>query len=334
MLDFLRSRAALFLCVAVCLFTACGYSGAQSKGKKRPSVSEVKKQAAKQPADNSPRAAYGAPVKLAVLEVKGLNESSGVAASRVEAGVFWTHNDSGDGPFVYAFDRTGKSRGTFRVIDAKAYDWEDIAIGPGPAAARSYLYVGDIGDNAMARSEIIVYRFPEPAPLGADASKSKRDATTTEPAEAIRLKYPDGAHDAEALMVHPSTGDLYVVTKTIEAAAGVYKLRAPFSTSTVNTLERVGQVSATGPFGGFFTGGDISPDGRRVVLCDYVGGYELSLPDNSQSAFDDVWKVAPLAINLGERIIGEAVCYGVDGKAIYATSERPPVPLIEVKRSP
>jgi hypothetical protein len=75
---------------------------------------------------------YGPPTTIANLKNPGINESSGLAASRSNPGIYWTHNDSGDEPFVYAFDATGESRGVFRVTGAQARDWEDMAVGPGP----------------------------------------------------------------------------------------------------------------------------------------------------------------------------------------------------------
>src|ERR1700742_2093879 len=90
---------------------------------------------------------YGSPAKLATVKNPAVTESSGLVASRTTPGAYWTHNDSGDGPFIYAFDTRGDSFGTFRVSGAEARDWEDIAAGPGPQPNRSYLYIGDIGDN-------------------------------------------------------------------------------------------------------------------------------------------------------------------------------------------
>ncbi len=132
---------------------------------------------------------YGPPVVLAHLEDQSLQESSGLAASRRTPDLFWTHNDSGDGPLVYAFDRAGRSRGTWRVSGASARDWEDIAAGPGPARGQTYLYAGDIGDNEREREFVVVYRFPEPQ-AGAEGEAGTDAARATEPAEAIRLKYP------------------------------------------------------------------------------------------------------------------------------------------------
>jgi hypothetical protein len=269
------------------------------------------------------------PVVLAELEDRAVKESSGIVASRNSPGVFWTHNDSGDDPLVYAFDREGRSRGVWRVEGARAQDWEDIACGPGPESGRSYLYVGDIGDNGGKRDSIVVYRFAEPSvgPAGNESSRKAPRATAT--AEAIRLKYPDGAHNAEALMVHPASGDIYVVTKGA-GEAGVYRLSAPASATEVNTLTRVATLHGPDFFGALITGGDISPDGRRVALCDYANGYELRLPDKDAQSFDDIWQQTPLVISLGARRQGEAVCYRPDGAALLATSEGSVCPLIEV----
>src|SRR5215213_1113502 len=124
--------------------------------------------------------AAAAPVQLATLEDRRVGESSGLVASRRTPGLFWTHNDSGDGLFVYAFDRAGRSRGTFRVSGAQARDWEDIAAGPGPARGQSYLYAADIGDNGRGREFVVVYRFPEPE-VSATADPPK-EARATQPA--------------------------------------------------------------------------------------------------------------------------------------------------------
>lgn len=275
---------------------------------------------------------YGSPVHLADLENQSVKESSGIAASRRNADMFWTHNDSGDGPFLYAFDRQGKHRGVWRVTGAEARDWEDMALGPGPKRGRSYLYVGDIGDNSRRRDEIIVYRVAEPLIASKDSSSTTQNPRDTEPADAIRLKYPDGKHDAEALLVHPATSDLYIVTKERGAAAGVYKLKAPFPKSEVSTLARVGEVQFPNAMKGLITGGDISRDGRRVVLCDYLGACELVLAGKRGVAFDRIWQQPPTPVSLGTRRQGEAICYRADGLALLATSEGGPCPLIEITR--
>jgi hypothetical protein len=274
---------------------------------------------------------YAPPSTLATIKDKSISESSGIVASRSTPGAYWTHNDSGDGPLIYAVDTRGDSLGTFRVYGAQARDWEDMAAGPGPQPNRSYLYMGDIGDNDRVRSEVIVYRVAEPALSAATRRFTKSRPGSTEPAEAIRLRYPDGAYDAEALLVHPRTGNIYIVTKVLLVNPGVYEAVGPFTPGQQVTMRRVGEARVSNLFGGGITGGSISPDGRRVALCDYSQGYEVLLPARS-SDFNEIWKQRMIAFDLGKRKQGEAITYRLDGKALLATSEGKESPLIQVAR--
>ena len=106
-------------------------------------------------------------------------ELSGLVASRTQAGVLWTHNDSGDSARVIGIRLDGRSLGSFPVTGAQAQDWEDIATGPGRTAGRAYLYAGDIGDNLEQRSTIVIYRFPEP-----DVRSGPRPTAGAHPADA------------------------------------------------------------------------------------------------------------------------------------------------------
>jgi hypothetical protein len=276
-----------------------------------------------------PNEMYGPPTKVGVLEDRAIDESSGIVASRTTPGMYWTHNDSGDGPFIYALDDRGHSRGVWRVTGAAAYDWEDIAAGPGPTAGTNYLYIGDIGDNGGNRSQIIVYRVPEPTITAAGEGSRKSNPQLTEPAEALRLRYPDGKHNAESLLVHPVSGKIYIITKIQFGNAGVYEADPAHSPAGVIMLTRVGQLSVPTVLGGMITGGDISPDGLRVALCDYAQGYEIALPEGS-SDFNLIWKQPLKPLALGDREQGEAIGYRLDGKALLATSEGRPAPLIQV----
>lgn len=275
---------------------------------------------------------YGRPTTLGTIKDKSITESSGLVASRTAPGAYWTHNDSGDGPFIYAFDVRGDSFGTFRVSAAEVRDWEDIAAGPGPQPNRSYLYIGDIGDNDAVRPEVIVYRVAEPVLSSATRKFTKSRPGSTEPAEAIRLRYPDGKHDAEALLVHPRTGNIYIVTKVLIANPVVYEAVAPFTAGQSITMRKVGEPRVPSLFGGAITGGSISPDGRHVALCDYFSGYELVLPAGA-SNFDDIWKQKMIGFDLGKRKQGESITYRLDGKAFLATSEGKQSPLIQVLRN-
>ena len=220
----------------------------------------------------------------------------------------------GNTPIIYAFDSAGRRRGVWRVTGAKLTDWEDIAAGPGPKPGQNYLYIGDIGDNTGTRSELVVYRIPEPAIPGSDPGSTNRKPEATEPAEAIRLRYPSGKHDSEALLVHPQTGKIYLVTKVALDNPEVYAADVPQDLTQPTTLTRLGEIEMHTLFGGIVTGGAFSPDGRRAALCDYIQGYELVLPDGNND-FDSIWKQPLRAVDVGKRKHGEAISYRLDGKA-------------------
>ncbi|HVL05040.1 MAG TPA: hypothetical protein VM388_03580 [Acidimicrobiales bacterium] len=268
---------------------------------------------------------------LGTITDPDIDESSGLAASRRNPGLLWTHNDSGDEPLVYCLDLKAAPCGVWRVTGAEAWDWEDMAAGPGPRAGEPYLYLGDIGDNLDQRSQIVVYRIPEPAVAGTGPVTTKAAPAASAPAEALRLRFPDGPHDAEALAVHPTTGDLYVVSKDAQSAK-VYKAAAPLDPAKVTTMTQVGTIRLGPGNRGLeqITGADISPDGRRVAVSTYAQGYELEVP--AGGVFDDVWSQPPAPVALGPRLQGEAIAYRLDGKALLTTSEIVPSPLHQVER--
>ncbi|MGI8788165.1 MAG: hypothetical protein ACR2HG_10430 [Pyrinomonadaceae bacterium] len=281
-------------------------------------------------ADKNFAARYGKPAVVGVIKTGEITESSGLAASKCQTGIFWTHNDSGDGAFIFALDRKGEKLGTWKVSGVKNFDWEDIAAFKN-SNGECFLYIGDIGNNVSGRKDFYIYRVKEPLVSDADKTSSKKNPLPTEPADAIKFDYPDARYDAETLLVQPQTGDIYILTKRLESASGVYKLKANYSLEKTNRLEKIADLTVPAIPNGFLTGGDISTDGKRVILCDYFAAYEIVLP-NAATNFDAIWKAKPETVQLGERAQGEAVCYSPDGEAIYATSEKGNSPMIEVRR--
>lgn len=261
---------------------------------------------------------------------KEITESSGLAASKCTPNLFWTHNDSGDDAFIFALDETGKTLGTWKVSGAENNDWEDIAEFKDSNGV-CYLLVGDIGDNQGKRPDHKIYRFREPNVALTDIPTSRENAPPTEPATVITFTYPDGRHNAETLLVHPASGEIYVLTKRVNGPSGVYRIGSISASGTTVTAVKVADVKVPAIPNGTLTGGDISPDGRRLIICDYASAYELSLPDDSRQ-FDDIWKAEPSIVDLGTRKVGEAVCYSADGKSIFATSEGSDTPFIKVTR--
>ncbi len=274
---------------------------------------------------------YDKPRVVGKITSNEITESSGIVASRCNQNVFWTHNDSGGNAFIFALNKQGKKLGTWKVSGAKNNDWEDIAALQDTKSGKCFLYIGDIGNNERLKSEFTIYRVAEPQVADKDANSSTKNPSKTDTAEAVKFDYPDTRHDAETLLIHPQSGEIYILTKRLDGAASVYKLAANYSSEKTNTLKKIGDFSVPAVPNGFLTGGDISPDGKRIIICDYFSAYEIVLPESAKS-FDDIWKEKPSVVQLGEREQGEAVSYSADGKSILATSEKKNSPIIEVKR--
>lgn len=271
---------------------------------------------------------YGEPQEAGSIESGEITESSGITSSKCQPNVLWTHNDSGDGPFVFAIDQTGRNLGTWKVGKAENTDWEDIA-SIKDRAGKCFLYIGDIGNTRKEpRPEHKIYRIAEPDVSKAQHTSRKESAVTAD-ADVLTFSYPDERQDAETLMVEPGSGTIYVVTKQRNKAAGVYKIAAAFDSKL--TAERIGEITVPAIPNGFLTGGDISPDGKRMVLCDYFAAYEFLLPSDAKT-FDDVFRQKPVSIALGERTQGESVGYSADGLSLFATSEGRYQPLVRVDR--
>lgn len=273
---------------------------------------------------------FGEPTTVGRLESPELNEASGLAASKCQPDVYWTHNDSGDDAFIFAISGKGDHLGTWRVTGASNVDWEDIeAIKD--KGGKCFVYIGEIGNNDRERSGGTVYRIAEPKVDDAAKDSSRKNPLETEPAQALRFEYPDSRHNAETLLVNPVSGDIYVLTKRTDGPAGIYKLSSNFAAAKLQTAVKVGEIAVPAVPNGLLTGGDISSDAKRVILCDYFAGYELTLPANAKN-FDEIWQQKPARINIGKRDTGEAIAYSIDGNTIVAISEKKNTPVIHVQR--
>jgi len=253
--------------------------------------------------------------RVGTVQTSLITEASGIVASRKSRGVLWVHNDSGDSARVYAINTEGKLLGTYRIEGANCRDWEDIAIGPGPDPNRGYLYIGDIGDNSANRSFITVYRVPEPE-VDTNRVVTQRQIG---PAEPIELAYPDGAKDAETLMVDPLNGDIYVIAKR-EWFCRVYRAPYPQSTKKRTVMSLVANL----PWG-FATGGDVSPNGELVIAR---GMYSASMWIRPKG--EELWRAFGtkyLSLELMREPQGEGICFDGDGRGYLTIGEmlQPPI---------
>lgn len=253
---------------------------------------------------------------LIAMPYPALQELSGLAASRVHDGVLYGHNDSGDVARFFAFTSAGAAAGEFTVTGEKAVDWEDVAAGP--CDAGRCLFFADIGDNDEQRDEVWLVKIAEPA-LPTDPTKP-----VEVPGERVRFVYPDGAHNSETLLVHPTTGDAYVVTKTEPGPSVVYKLAAPLIAGPARTATKVGALQLPAGVSLLVTGGDVHPCGDRFLLRTYSALLEYRAPPGApfEAAFDAT-PTPLLAPSFGEEPQGEAVAYLATGLGFVTGSEDP-----------
>jgi hypothetical protein len=189
-----------------------------------------------------------------LVRVAELPEGSGLAASRRTPGRFWSHNDSGE-PVLFALDGNGHVMGRLSISGVSVEDWEAVAVGPCPSG--SCIYVGDIGDNDAARKRITVYRIIEPAAASGSVSV----------ADVFHATYPDGAHDAESLLITPE-GRLLIVTKGDTGPVSLYRFPDELRSGTTVPLRPVGEPRDPGQpaKGARITDGAVSPNGQWVAL--------------------------------------------------------------------
>ena len=254
------------------------------------------------PAARQAAAASACETSSKLVRIAELPEASGLAASRKTPGRFWSHNDSGE-PVLFALDSAGVVTGRLQLTGAAVEDWEAVAVGPCPAG--SCIYVGDIGDNDAERAQVTIYRVTEPA----EASSTARVTGV------FRARYPDGAHDAEALLVDAS-GRLHIVTKGDTGPVALYRFPSTLKSDGTMQLERVGNPRTAGE-NDRITDGSVSPDGQWIVLRTR---HALTFY-RSADLLAGNWRTVsaqPVA-SLGEPQ-GEGVAFGA-GARIYLVSE-------------
>ena len=256
--------------------------------------------------------------ELCKLASEDIDESSGLAAGRANKGVLWTHNDSGGKARIFAFNYAGGDLACVTLTGAGARDWEDMcsfAIG-----GKSFLMVGDIGDNSSRRTNCTLYVLAEPK-LN---TKQRGRKITARTGMTINFRYEDGPRNCESVAVDTTTRTIYLVSKRGALTCKVYALGLP-ARSPKKTLLAKAVASLRIPT---TTAMDISPDGLRAVVLTYGQAYEYIRRS------DETWAVgfsrAPRAIKLPYRSQGESICFGPDGRALYLTSENLPTPLIQI----
>ncbi|WP_437999352.1 cell wall anchor protein [Sorangium sp. So ce185] len=257
-------------------------------------------------------------------------EISGLAASRVNPGILYAHSEN-NANFV-AIQKTNAAVVGSYVAGVFPWDWEDIATGPCPAG--SCIFMGDIG-------RISGHPLPYPTTFAVVRMKEPNlaagETSGTVSGDRFPFQYPDTPQNAEALMVHPTTGDIYVVTK--EGTTGVskvYKFPSPLpAPGTLSTLIHVADLQMPlGPDENFrsVTAGAIHPCADRFLLRTYRAVYEYRAP--AGAGFEAAFAAPPVALTDTVEGQGESIEYEADGSGYFTMTEREaaPYPLKRVAR--
>jgi len=235
---------------------------------------------------------------------KHLTELSGMVAT---GGGFVVVNDGSDDPAARKiFYLNGRCALTRTVsYPSRPRDTEDLGLTP-----NGTLWVADIGDNDRNRDTIGLWKLPE---------GSSRP-------QLYRLSYPDGPHDAEALLFN-GDGTPVVVTKTV-GTAGVYEPATDLRAGRTTTLRKVGDVTlpittTSNPFSIpgrlVITGGAVSPDGKHATLRTYADAFEFDVTGGD--VVGAITHGAPRHIPMPDEPQGESVAYTADGTALLTVSE-------------
>ena len=223
-----------------------------------------------------------------------LAESSGIVKSRKYPDVFWTHNDSGNPPVLFAVKLTGEVVAEINVRGARNIDWEDIAIDN-----TGRLFIGDIGDNRRSRDSYEIYVLPEPDPFA-------RPLKGVPVMQTLRYRFPDGGRNCEALFIYE--GKLHLITKKGFDPPVLYRLE-PKEGDWLTPM-RVGTVPRPP-----ITAADVSLDGKRLAVCSYGRMAVYQVTGDLSKIHELKASRIPLPVNSQT----EACCF--DGDDVIVTAE-------------
>ena len=246
-----------------------------------------------------------------------VDEASGIADSKLNTGYLWVEEDSGNPSAITLLSNTGVYKKSIIIKGAINRDWEDMVLGPGPQQNVNYIYLADAGDNSEVNSNYFIYRFPEPS-LATDSVFTW---------DKITFKYPDGSHDAEAIMMDNISKDIYIITKR-DARSKIYKLPYPQNITGIITATFIAELTFTGA-----TSAATSVDGSEIVIKTYTGIYYWK----RQAGQTIEAALAKPSISLAYVVEqqGESICFKNDNSGFFTLSERPflsPVSLNFYKR--
>lgn len=280
-----------------------------------------------------PKAATTIAISGLVTDTR-IDEISGLAASRRRDGVLWAHNDSGNPNSIFALSTAGAVIAEYGIDGVANVDWEDMA--SFELDGRSWLLIGDIGDNGALRPTIRFILVPEPDLAGGRGGRIT-------PEWVLEARWPDAPRDAESMAVDPVSRTIYLLSKRrVPVQVFSLPLAPPASPDEVRTIRQIGTMSGIpqptqeeigaspeiGRWLGQPTAMDRRADGSFVVIT-YRDAYLFLAQPGDDAA--RTLRRAPLRMGLPRLPQAEAVAFGRDGRAVYATTERLPAPILRAR---
>jgi len=238
-----------------------------------------------------------------IVDIK-LEEASGLVASAAHPGYFWTHNDSGNSADLFLIDSTAQIVATMPLANVRNRDWEDITLGAGPDPDKTYLYVGDIGDNKAKYPYKIIYRLEEPTQI---------ENKVVEKFDTLYIQLPDGTRDSEALMIDPISSRMFIVSKR-EDSVRLYQFANTWRSGDTLTAE----LKIKMPYN-LTVAADISVDGTEVLLKNYDHVYYWKR--EGTEAIADLLQRTPIELKYKPEKQGESIAWSRDGSGYYTLSE-------------
>jgi hypothetical protein len=242
-----------------------------------------------------------------LIENEAITEASGLAESRNNKGLFWTHNDSGDANRLFLFDENGKDKGTFYIDQATNRDWEDldmVTINNTP-----YIYIADTGDNDEKHNKKYIYRIKEPK----ITPSLKPIVDTLRGVEKILVNYPDKNRNAEALFIDQKTYDIYIISK-FEDSVQVYQVPYPQSLTQPNTAKAVLKLPIS-----YVTAATISLDNQEILVknLDNIFYWKRKKEETIVAVLKRPATILPYT----KEPQGEAIAFATNGSGYFTVSE-------------
>ncbi|MGB3366214.1 MAG: hypothetical protein WBA54_01880 [Acidaminobacteraceae bacterium] len=243
-----------------------------------------------------------------------LKEISGIAYSDKHK-LFWVHNDSGNSSDIYALGEDGDTKLVVKLDDIENIDFEDISL-------RTYndknmLYIADIGNNDLKRTEMYIYRFEEPLYTKETSNKIRGNIIVNLIPDVLTLDVADLGINFEAMMVENKTGKIFLVEKVKSKKARVYII-SKFDVDENNVFPSYyGEIDFEMYGKQEVVALDISKDDKYILIKTKSNVFMLDRNDFTKNVTSDRLKQMPYV----EEYQGEAISWSSKSLGYFTASE-------------